>query len=88
MWIKRNVDSRVPEPQNTDDIIVRCVTVHKSKGLEYGSVILPYCSASINGSYEDGARVVIETVKEWASRNIKKVEWIVLVDIYGKFITR
>lgn len=48
MWIKRNVDSRVPEPQNTDDIIVRCVTVHKSKGLEYGSVILPYCSASIN----------------------------------------
>ena len=44
-----------------------------------------HCSASINGSYEDGARVVIETVKEWASRNIKKVEWIVLVDIYGDY---
>ena len=24
------------------------MTVHKSKGLEYGSVILPYCSAAIN----------------------------------------
>ena len=44
-----------------------------------------HCSASINGSYEDGARVVIETEKEWASRNIKKVEWIVLVDISGDY---
>lgn len=44
---QKNVDSRMPEVKG-DEIIVRCVTVHKSKGLEYGSVILPYCSASIN----------------------------------------
>ena len=44
---KKNVDSRMPDIKG-DEIIVRCVTVHKSKGLEYGAVILPYCSAPIN----------------------------------------
>jgi DNA helicase-2/ATP-dependent DNA helicase PcrA len=43
----KNVDSRVPE-EKVDDIIVRCVTIHKAKGLEYGAVILPFCSAAIN----------------------------------------
>ena len=27
---------------------IQCITVHKSKGLEYGHVIMPFCSASIN----------------------------------------
>lgn len=44
---QKNVDSRLPETRD-DEIVVRCVTVHKSKGLEYGSVILPYCSSPIN----------------------------------------
>lgn len=44
---KKNVDSRMPEVKG-DEIVIRCVTVHKSKGLEYGSVILPYCSSPIN----------------------------------------
>ena len=44
---QKNVDSRVPEV-NGEEIIIRCVTVHKSKGLEYGAVILPYCSSPIN----------------------------------------
>lgn len=44
---QKNVDSRVPE-HKSNDVVVRCVTVHKSKGLEYGSVILPYCSFAMD----------------------------------------
>lgn len=44
---QKNVDSRMPEVKD-EEIIVRCVTVHKAKGLEYGAVILPYCSSPIN----------------------------------------
>lgn len=45
---QKNVDSREPEGDEKDDILVRCVTVHKAKGLEYGAVILPYCSMPID----------------------------------------
>lgn len=45
---KKNVDSRAIDVSKSDKIIVRCVTVHKSKGLEYGAVILPYASFPIN----------------------------------------
>ena len=43
----KNVDSRLPDVKE-QEYVIKCVTVHKSKGLEYGSVILPYCSAAIN----------------------------------------
>lgn len=43
----KNVDSRLPDVKG-QEYVIKCVTVHKSKGLEYGSVILPYCSAAIN----------------------------------------
>lgn len=42
-----SVDSRTPT-SNEDDTAIQCITVHKSKGLEYGHVIMPFCSASIN----------------------------------------
>ncbi len=29
--------------RETEDIRIVCTTVHKAKGLEYGTVILPYC---------------------------------------------
>lgn len=32
----------------TEDIPIQCVTVHKAKGLEYGHVILPFCSFPID----------------------------------------
>ena len=44
---QKNVDSRMPEVSDAD-YVIRCVTVHKAKGLEYGAVILPYCSSAIN----------------------------------------
>lgn len=42
-----SVDSRTPA-SNEDDSAIQCITVHKSKGLEYGHVIMPFCSASID----------------------------------------
>lgn len=42
-----SVDSRIPS-ENSDEDLIHCITVHKSKGLEYGHVILPYCSAPID----------------------------------------
>lgn len=42
-----SVDSRTPSTDESD-MAIQCITVHKSKGLEYGHVIMPFCSASIN----------------------------------------
>ena len=42
-----SVDSRMPA-QNEEEAAIQCITVHKSKGLEYGHVIMPFCSASMN----------------------------------------
>lgn len=42
-----SVDSRTPAT-NEEEIPIQCITVHKSKGLEYGHVIMPFCSAAIN----------------------------------------
>lgn len=42
-----SVDSRTPT-QNEDEADIQCITVHKSKGLEYGHVIMPFCSASMD----------------------------------------
>ncbi len=41
------VDSRTPT-QEEDKAAIQCITVHKSKGLEYGHVIMPFCSASMD----------------------------------------
>ena len=45
---QKNVDSREIENTESDEVIIRCVSVHKAKGLEYGAVILPYCSYAID----------------------------------------
>ena len=42
-----SVDSRTPA-STEDNTAIQCITVHKSKGLEYGHVIMPFCSASID----------------------------------------
>ena len=44
---RASVDSRKPAGDGAE-APVRCVTVHKAKGLEYGHVILPFCSAPID----------------------------------------
>lgn len=42
-----SVDSRTPA-QNEEEAAIQCITVHKAKGLEYGHVIMPFCSASMD----------------------------------------
>lgn len=44
-----------------------------------------HCSASINGSSVEAAKVAFDTIKEWVKRNDKKYEWIVIVDTYGDY---
>lgn len=55
-----SVDSRTPSTDETE-IPIQCITVHKSKGLEYGHVIIPFCSASMN--YIKKAQLQISTSK-------------------------
>lgn len=43
---QRAEDCRWPDMED-DEITIACYTVHKSKGLEYGSVLLPYCGFPI-----------------------------------------
>lgn len=38
----------------TDEVSIICTTIHKSKGLEYGTVILPYTSDDISSTYHSG----------------------------------
>ena len=44
-----------------------------------------HCSAPLNCNYIAGAKVVVQTVQEWAAKYSKKIDWIVLVDIYGDY---
>ncbi|MDD4510043.1 MAG: UvrD-helicase domain-containing protein [Oscillospiraceae bacterium] len=55
-----SIDSRIPATDETD-VAIQCITVHKSKGLEYGHVIMPFCSASIN--YIKKSQLHISTTK-------------------------
>ena len=41
----------------TDEVSIICTTIHKSKGLEYGTVILPYTSGDISSTYHSGLSV-------------------------------
>lgn len=56
-----SVDSRTPTTSKSE-IPLQCITVHKAKGLEYGHVILPFCSASIDRLKR--AQLQVSTVKE------------------------
>jgi ATP-dependent exoDNAse (exonuclease V) beta subunit len=46
----KNVEERMPTlPEDSaENIRIKCITVHKSKGLEYGHVILPFASFRID----------------------------------------
>lgn len=44
-----------------------------------------HCSAYVNGSAVDAARVAHNAITEWINRNNRKVEWILIVDTYGDY---
>ena len=60
------VDSRAPKSER-GEAPIQCITVHKSKGLEYGHVILPFCSAPMNVIKKD--KLHVSAVKQ--SENYK-----------------
>ena len=62
-----SVDSRVPESIK-DEVPIQCITVHKSKGLEYGHVILPFCSNSID--HIKKTQLHVSTTKNGSRYNI------------------
>ena len=42
---------------DSNEVTVLCTTIHKSKGLEYGTVIMPYTSDDISSTYHLGIGV-------------------------------
>ncbi len=62
--------------------IIRALKVLKDKKCKR---IGFHCSASINGSYLEGAKVAYETIQQWATRNDKFLNLMVVVDIYGDY---
>ena len=64
-YIKANVEPRESSlDENTNGVNVVCKTVHKSKGLEYDTVIIPYCNKNINEKRIKGpVDVIIEGSK-------------------------
>ena len=62
--------------------IIRALKVLKDKKCKR---IGFHCSASIDGSYLKGAKVAYETIQQWAKRNDKKFDLIVINDIYGDY---
>ena len=62
-----SVDSRTP-PKESEELPIQCITVHKSKGLEYGHVILPFCSSAID--YIKKTQLHISTQKNGERVNI------------------
>lgn len=74
------------------DKIIRALKALKDKKMKEKKVkdkkckrIGFHCSASIDGSYLKGAKVAYETIQQWAKRNDKKIELIVINDIYGDY---
>lgn len=63
-----SVDSRIPSSKKESAVQIQCITVHKAKGLEYGHVIVPFCSASMNSVKQ--SQLHISTAKDGARYRI------------------
>lgn len=44
-----------------------------------------HCSASVNGSTVEAAKIAYNTITQWVSRNDRKIDCIVIVDTYGDY---
>jgi ATP-dependent helicase/nuclease subunit A len=51
-WTEKGAGKCLPAPENLDAATI--ITIHKSKGLEFSSVIMPYCSWELVKSGEQG----------------------------------
>lgn len=64
------------------DDIFRCLKKMRDKKCKK---IGFHCTASIDGSTQKGAALAYDTIKLWAKRYDKKLDWIVIVDLYGDY---
>lgn len=51
-WDEKGSSKNLPAPENLDAATI--ITIHKSKGLEFGSVIMPFCSWQIINNQRQG----------------------------------
>lgn len=56
---KQEKEARVSYRQNDDGGKLICTTIHKAKGLEYDTVILPFCDLDISGKRKTGSSEVL-----------------------------
>lgn len=73
------------ENQSEEEVhekIIRALKVLKDKKCKR---IGFHCSASIDGSYQKGAKVAYDTIQTWAKRNDRIIELIIINDIYGDY---
>lgn len=43
-----------------NEVTILCTTIHKSKGLEYGTVVMPYTADDISSTYHSGLSVNVD----------------------------
>lgn len=78
----QHVFKKDPSPERLHDMIFRCLKqLRDKKCKKYGFL----CNVSVNGSTIEGARCAYESIKSWVQRYSKKLDWIVIVDIYGDY---
>lgn len=50
-WDEENERAVIPASENTNAVEV--ITIHKSKGLEYPAVVIPFCNWSLDGKWDN-----------------------------------
>ncbi len=68
----------------SDDDIRTIVTNELQTLPQRTQVVGFHCSALLNGSYEEGARVAFDAVRDWAATR-KQLKKIVIVDMFGDY---
>lgn len=64
------------------DVIFRCLKKMRDRKCKK---IGFHCSLSVNGESKNAAAIAYDTIRLWANRFDKKLDWIVIVDIYGDY---
>ena len=80
--IAQHVFKKEPTQDNLHKVINQCLKqMCDKKCKKYGFL----CNVPVNGSTIEGARCAYESIKSWVQRYSKKLDWIVIVDIYGDY---
>lgn len=64
------------------DALIRAFKVMKDNKCKKIGI---YCSAKVDDSFTEGAKIAYKTIVSWSERNPKKHQWIVIADKYGDY---